>query len=1049
MLLTELNIQKFAVWRDVSIPLRAPGINVLYGPNEAGKTTLMRYVRQMIYGLRPESHEEMEGRLNFSHHGEGWTLHRHSGHGSTSVPTLTSFSGEHRQADWLKQLTGELSEPVFDAVYAVDLLELQELATLDHETLAERIYGLSLGREGRQLMEAAQKARKERLALISEDGQHGKLTDLLQRERVLKQRRANLPDGREEQLGLSAELDQLNASLSTNRNEQERLKRELRGRQFLGQVYDPWLQVKNYRDELALLKKIEALPESGLEQLDELNEEIEAITRDRDELREHAEQLKTRAEELGVDARIENNLGTVRCLVGMRDWIAEQEMTRDGAADESNTASEHAERLRGELQPKWSVNQLHSITESGELHRELGQAAKDYRDATTKLNNFQRRYRKFHERVGKKNDLLEQRLKDLDADAPEDALTDSRNKIAIWERLSELLQRESIWSQRAKTSRTQLDRLREELEIPEWMYWVFGIFTVGGGVFMLMGIIAAISSSLTENGTTIFGFSTNFFVGGIYLLLGLTCGALALKMKSHYELAIENALEDQQRTLQQEEATQRELKADIDQLLRSGNSQLLSITPDNRDDLLVLISEEHERAAELSRLPEVQQRVQLARVKLSELRQKLRGLQQQTDTERRRWCEALTRLGMRETLDIDEAYGHWHQVLDAAGAEQRRLQAADRYRQSAKTVKQFGTQLEQLGHVLQLWNVDRDRPSEALDRWAEQIARIEEKSVERHRLLDECKLTKQEISDCEIRLNELGQQRQAILTAAGVATRDEYESRVRHALQRREVEDYLTIAEAELKAAASIDPELAIVESDLEGFEAEENSEAIELINLELEELAEKLAAQSERRGEITAALDAIAIQHDHSELDYEISRVEFELRQLNDEYQAALLAEQTFDQQRQELERNYQPPVLAAASEYLSSMTSGRYQKLQAPFGGRALNVEIGDGKTIPVDQLSSGTREQVFLSLRMALVKTLADEGTELPLMLDDVFVNFDRQRTEAAVDTLLQFTAQGRQVLFFTCHQHLAELFGSRGVETTYLPQRELITEHRLAG
>jgi uncharacterized protein YhaN len=84
----------------------------------------------------------------------------------------------------------------------------------------------------------------------------------------------------------------------------------------------------------------------------------------------------------------------------------------------------------------------------------------------------------------------------------------------------------------------------------------------------------------------------------------------------------------------------------------------------------------------------------------------------------------------------------------------------------------------------------------------------------------------------------------------------------------------------------------------------------------------------------------------------------------------------------------------------------------------------------------LSRGSREQLFLAIRLALVQEFARQGTALPMILDDVLVNFDQHRSEAAVDVLREFAERGHQVLLFTSHLHLARLFEDRGVEPIWL-------------
>jgi uncharacterized protein YhaN len=110
---------------------------------------------------------------------------------------------------------------------------------------------------------------------------------------------------------------------------------------------------------------------------------------------------------------------------------------------------------------------------------------------------------------------------------------------------------------------------------------------------------------------------------------------------------------------------------------------------------------------------------------------------------------------------------------------------------------------------------------------------------------------------------------------------------------------------------------------------------------------------------------------------------------------------------------------------------------------------VDDDSGRSLSLDALSRGTKEQLLLAVRLAVIGDLAYKGIKLPLLLDDILVNFDERRTEAAAQLLLDWAnqGQGHQILFFTCHPHLARLFESRGVELIHLPADQTAT--RLAG
>ena len=72
----------------------------------------------------------------------------------------------------------------------------------------------------------------------------------------------------------------------------------------------------------------------------------------------------------------------------------------------------------------------------------------------------------------------------------------------------------------------------------------------------------------------------------------------------------------------------------------------------------------------------------------------------------------------------------------------------------------------------------------------------------------------------------------------------------------------------------------------------------------------------------------------------------------------------------------------------------------------------------------MSRGTIEQLYLCLRLGLADSFAHRSVSLPIVLDDVLVNFDPDRA-AAVATELAATAGSHQMVFLTCHPHLAEM------------------------
>ena len=113
--------------------------------------------------------------------------------------------------------------------------------------------------------------------------------------------------------------------------------------------------------------------------------------------------------------------------------------------------------------------------------------------------------------------------------------------------------------------------------------------------------------------------------------------------------------------------------------------------------------------------------------------------------------------------------------------------------------------------------------------------------------------------------------------------------------------------------------------------------------------------------------------------------------------------------------------PNLVSAKIYFEKITGGKYSNID--FEKKCISgSKIGDKNW---DILSRGTKEQLYLALRLGFARNYSKDRngnpnglSDMPLIIDDAFVNFDRERTCAVLECLEEFS-KTNQVLFFTCH------------------------------
>lgn len=140
-------------------------------------------------------------------------------------------------------------------------------------------------------------------------------------------------------------------------------------------------------------------------------------------------------------------------------------------------------------------------------------------------------------------------------------------------------------------------------------------------------------------------------------------------------------------------------------------------------------------------------------------------------------------------------------------------------------------------------------------------------------------------------------------------------------------------------------------------------------------------------------------------------------------EYVTYKTAETILDKSIKRFEEESQPELLDRASNFFNILTKGRYEKIKIDIAG-SLNLIDRNRNSLGAGILSAGTKDQLYISLRLAYMQML-DKKFILPLIFDETIVNFDDKRQDAFLRTLNDIT-DSRQTIFFTCHSAVKEKF-----------------------
>lgn len=141
-------------------------------------------------------------------------------------------------------------------------------------------------------------------------------------------------------------------------------------------------------------------------------------------------------------------------------------------------------------------------------------------------------------------------------------------------------------------------------------------------------------------------------------------------------------------------------------------------------------------------------------------------------------------------------------------------------------------------------------------------------------------------------------------------------------------------------------------------------------------------------------------------------------------DYAVLALASRLLAQTQARYERDRQPEVVKRAEAAFALMTEGRYTRISVPLGKDAIEVFDASARAVSPGHLSRGTAEQLYLALRIGLIEQGGDVGADLPVLMDDVLVDFSPKRAEQAARAIADLATR-RQVVFFTCHPATADL------------------------
>ena len=196
MKINGLQVDNFGVWNDLTIGDLPDDITVFYGPNEAGKSTLMNFVRTILFGFSPEKcqrfltgplgkqRRRMGGRVRVQGYEGQFYIRRYADEidpvGASGDVRVTTVDNSRVGGHKLASLLSGIDEAIYNNVFCLGMGEIQQLSTLNDTQAAQFLYSLSTGTDRVSLVDVMRQLRNARKKLVG-NGKPGLLTELIRR----------------------------------------------------------------------------------------------------------------------------------------------------------------------------------------------------------------------------------------------------------------------------------------------------------------------------------------------------------------------------------------------------------------------------------------------------------------------------------------------------------------------------------------------------------------------------------------------------------------------------------------------------------------------------------------------------------------------------------------------------------------------------------------------------------------------------------------------------------------------------------------------------
>lgn len=1019
MIINSLNIYGFGKLSDITIELES-GINIIEGKNEAGKTTIMAFIRAILFGFenKKKMHERYEpihggkfgGAIFLSDNnidGGVYKIERVYRKKASGDVSITKPNGEVVGDEYLSTLLGKINDNIFKQIFCFGLSELQQINLLKDDQINDFIYHAGTGSVNQILrMKKELSQKKSNLFLVS--GTVPSINVLITK---LNDINASINKLKEKNSNYYIYLDQikeLEKEIKNYEKKSENIKEELNKLIILERSYESYVQMK--RVEIALNEyPIEFnFPENGFVRINVMLDNIDKLKLEYNQLVEKLDSVEEELIEL-PDANF--YLDNKELINNTKDQLnnyqqlikSEQSLINDLQKNKDNIAENLRQIGSGFTEEKIkaieiTIQDKQYIQEQDNLINEKQKVLNDLDKDID--NNKKNAYRL-------RNKLEDQDNKNIaDKDYENNKLKDILPKIKkYWEDLRENQLQRKIKNEQVEDYQRQINSVGSKIPL-------LSLFIINGLAIISAVILVYLTSS----------FLYGLIPIGVGLIFSLFFMIYNNKTGNYYQKSINSNIDNLQNQIAK-------IDSEIIVIINSSNKLLNIFGFDELNETTIFKLEELERAnleesmyqhSEQKRIKEYQKELKESQLEFNLLQEEKDLLLQEINVQKKDFDSWLLEHNLPTNISIN-ILNNLIMIIE----ELKELYISrDNLLLNIKDINNSREEYEsRVNNLLTTINITPDTTIESrVNFLAEQLKKVEigistnsmnNKNIEeiKERINNNIKEKEQEILKFE-----------DLLKKADVTDIEDFykeEARFKEYIElKTEGKQHLITIQNNCRSEYKYEKIL----EELETINIDDLNSKLEQANVELKEISENIKTKSVKKGEIQNQVNELETDSELSEQNQKYELYTNELKNKVKEWVALSLSENILDNTMKIYENEKQPQLIQSTSEFFSEMTGNDYIKVLSSMENNEISVIRNDQVKFEPQFLSRGTVEQLFLAVRYALVEEYSKQN-RLPIILDDIFVNFDSERFSNAIRTLERLSDK-HQIIIFTCHTHASE-------------------------